>query len=305
MWRPDEAINSEIDVLLESYRASAKKNLRSIVDKYCCSLVTAGAGAEYRKLIELSAKMQMVGHAWTEIAGFPFDLRRQKISSFFGACCFLGDSFLDDYGKAASREYIQRFEVFLRKGWFDIRNDKERVFYIVLCRLFSERDILQPMLRQAICSLFQVQKLDVELSLNVKKFHKLSHLQKLSLLKRCGRDRSGHAITCLALFLIPEFPLPHHHLLFKTGSLISYIDDFGDYYFDLALKKMTYMNCIRHPAKVLAGIFQETTSLLDRQLRNSHGRQLLKGFLYRYFTTRLRKHQNEKVRRDSTRPVYE
>jgi len=112
MWQPQEAIASEIDALMKRYRASADENLRPLFDRYCSSLRTAIEATEYRKLIELSAKMQMVGHACTEIAGYCFDQRRQRISSLFGACCFLGDNFLDDYGEAASREYIQRFELF-------------------------------------------------------------------------------------------------------------------------------------------------------------------------------------------------
>lgn len=305
MWQPHEAITSEIDALMKRYRASADENLRPLFDRYCSSLRDATEATEYRKLIELSAKMQMVGHACTEIAGFCFDQRRQRIGSLFGACCFLGDSFLDDYGEAASREYIQRFELLLTKGWFDIRNDKEQAFYIVLSRLFSERDILQPMLRQGLCSLFQAQKMDVELSLNYQKFRTLSRLQKLSLLRNCGRDRSGHAITVLALFLVPQIPLAHHHLLYNTGSLISNIDDFGDYYLDVTLKKMTYMNQVKQPTKVLKRIFLETLTLLDRHLCRSHGRELLKGFLYRYFTTRLRKHYDERIRDDGARTVYE
>jgi len=305
MSQPQQDVAYEIDTFLKRYRASAEENLRPLVGRYCSSLLSAAGGAEYRKLIELSAKMQMVGHACTEIAGFCFDPRRQRISSLFGACCFLGDGFLDDYGEDASREYIQRFELFLTKGWFDIRNEREQAFYIVLSRLFSARDILQPMLRQALWSLFQVQKLDVELSLNAGRFHNLSRLQKLSLLRSCGRDRSGHALTALALFLVPQFPLAQHHLLYATGSLISYIDDFGDFYFDLSLKKITYMNQVKQPAKVLARIFQETLILLDRKLPPSHGRELLKGFLCLYFTTRLRKHHNERRRCDSARPIYE
>lgn len=305
VWQPPEAIASEIDGLMKRYRASADENLRPLFARYCSSLRNVTEGTEYRKLIELTAKMQMVGHACTEIAGFRFDRRRRRISSLFGACCFLGDNFLDDYGEAASREYIQRFELFLAKGWFDIRDDRERAFYIVLSRLFSERDILQPMLRQGLCALFQAQKMDVELSLDGERFRMLSHRQKLSLLRNCGRDRSGHAITVLALFLVPKLPLAHHHLLYKTGSLISYIDDFGDYYLDRALKKMTYMNQIKQPVQTLTGIFLETLTLLDGQLQPTHGRELLKGFLYRYFTTRLRKHYDERGRQDGVRTVYE
>jgi hypothetical protein len=304
-WQPAAAIAAEIDELMRRYRRSADENLRPLFDKYSPSLRAAPESVEYRKLIELTAKMQMVGHACTEIAGFCFDRRRERISCLFGACCFLGDNFFDDYGEAASREYIRRLELFLTDGWFEIGNEREQVFYIVLARLFFERDVLQPMLRQGLCSLFQAQKLDAELSLDGERFHSLSRTQKLCLLKNCARDKSGHAITVLALFLVPKISLAHHHLLYQTGALISCIDDFGDYYLDQALRKVTYMNQVKQPAKALARIFQETLTLLEANLSPSHGRELLKGFLYRYFTTRLRKHDKERGRHDAVKTVYE
>lgn len=287
------------------YRASADENLGPLFARYCPSLQTTSETTEYRKLIELTAKMQVVGHACTEIAGYGFDRRRQRISSLFGACCFLGDSFLDDYGEAASREYIERFERLLTKGWFEITNAREQAFYIVLARLCGERDVFQPMLRQGLCSLFQAQKLDVELSLNREKLGILSRSQKLAVLSDCARDKSGHAITCLALFLVPHMALSHHHSLYKTGELISHIDDFGDYYLDLAQGKLTYMNQVRQPLEKLTRVFQETLTLLDTRLCPSHGRELLKGFLYRYFRTRQRKHDAERTRHNGVRRVYE
>jgi hypothetical protein len=177
----------------------------------------------------------------------------------------------------------------------------ERAFYIVIARLFWEKDILQPMLRQALCSLFDVQKLDVELSLRPKP----SRRRNLAVLKNCGRDRSGHAITVLTLLLVPGLPLAKHHVLYQTGCLISYIDDYGDFYFDRALGKATYINRVRAPKKFLRQTFDATTALVDRELNDSPGRDLLKAFLHRYFTTRLRKHQTERLREDKARPVYE
>ena len=41
-------------------------------------MLEAGQG-EYRKMLELSAKMNVVGHACTEIAGRVYDTRRQTI----------------------------------------------------------------------------------------------------------------------------------------------------------------------------------------------------------------------------------
>jgi hypothetical protein len=305
MRRAHEEIAAEVDACLKRYRASAEESLRPLVVRYCPFLHSEAGGAEYRKLIELSAKMQMVGHACTEIGGFEFDKRRQHLSCLFAVCCFLGDSFLDDYGEDASREYVRRFELLLTRGWFDIRTDRERAFYVTLARLFAVRDVFHPMLRQALWSLFLVQKLDVELTLNATPLCNLSREKKLSLLRICERDRSGHAITVLALLLVPSFALERHHLLYAVGSLISSIDDFGDAYFDRASGKPTYMNQVKQPAKVLAGIFGNTLNLLNTNLPHSHGRELLKAFLSLYYATRLRKHYAEKLKRSSARPVYE
>ena len=123
----------------------------------------SGAQDEYRKMFELSTKMNLVGHACTEIAGYEYDRRRQTIGTLFGACCFLADSFIDDFGEAATREYIDRLGLLLTEGWFEMRTDRERLFYVIVSRLFAERDILDPTIRQAILHLYQAQKQDVEL----------------------------------------------------------------------------------------------------------------------------------------------
>lgn len=305
MWRPTPSTTAEISTLIAQFRVSAETHLLPMVQKYCPSLLESSAQAEYRKLIELTTKMQMVGQACTEIAGFEFDSRRRRIACLFGACCFLGDAFLDDYGETASRDYVSRFHTLLTRGWFDVKTDRERAFYVVISRLFSCRDVFQPMLRQAICRLFEVQRLDVELSLGYDQLRKLSRARKLALLRSCARDRSGHAITALTLFLVPEAPLMNHHLLYRAGALIAQIDDFGDYYFDVAFKKMTYINQIRRPRQRLTEYFKETIGLLDRRLAESHGRELLKGFLHRYFITRLAKHESERRLRKRALPVYE
>jgi hypothetical protein len=305
MWRPTPAITNEIRSLIVRYRFAAERNLLPLVTTYCPSLLQAAAGAEYRKLIELTTKMQMVGHACTEIAGFDFDSRRTRIACLFGACCFLGDGFLDDYGETASRDYVRRFHTLLTRGWFDVETERERVFYIVVSRLFSSRDVFRPMLRQAVCRLFEVQRLDVELSLGYEQLRKITRKRKLALLRNCARDRSGHAITALTLFLVPEAPLMNHHLLYRAGALIAQIDDFGDYYFDVELKKMTYINQVKRPRKRLAEYFNQTIDVLNRGLADSHGRELLKGFLHRYFITRLAKHESERRSKKRTLPVYE
>lgn len=300
MWRPTRANETELDALIGAYRELARSHLRPLVDRYCDSLVDTAGGAEYRKLIELSTKMQIVGRAWTEIAGYPFDDRRERIASLFGACCYFGDSFLDDFGEAASRDYIERFEVFLTRGWFEVRNDLERAFYVVVTRLFRERDVFRPMLRQAMWSLYEVQKLDVLLSLDRRR----DEGGDLTALRNCGRDRSGHAITVLALLLVPDLPLAQHHVLYMTGALISYVDDYGDVYYDRVQNKATYMNTVANARGNLTRTYRRTLALVDERVDRSHGRELLKTFLYRYYTSRLRKHEHEKLRQDNARPVY-
>ena len=118
-------------------------------------------------MLELSAKMNVVGHACTEIFGHDYDERRQEIGSLFGACCFLADSFIDDFGEEATREYLERLEVLLTEGWFHLRTDRERLFFAIIpSRLFAERDLMHPTVRQAILQLYAAQKLDVDLRLN-------------------------------------------------------------------------------------------------------------------------------------------
>jgi len=249
--------------------------------------------------------MTMVGHACTEAAGHEFDERRQKISSLYGACCFLGDSFLDNFGEEAARRYLERYEVLLTKGWFEIENEREQLFYIILSRLFAERDILGTMLRQAIFSLFMAQKRDVQLRLDSLKLQRLSRRQSLYILKRCARDRSGHAITVLVLFLVPELPLRYHHLIYTAGSLIMYIDDHGDCHFDRYYNRATYMNRLKYPAQTLRRIFYKSITRMHMGLPENKGRDLLTGFLFRYFVTRLKKHQLEKGKGSHMWTVYE
>ncbi len=296
---------TEIDTRLKQYRAKVEEVLSPLVFSHYPSLVNSDRGNEYRKMLAVSTKMAMVGHGCTEIAGYPFDERRQRISSLFGACCFLGDSFLDDFGEEASREYIERYELLLTQGWFEIRNEREQLFYIVLSRLFAERDILDPLLRQAMCWLFLAQKRDVELSLSSAWLHTLPRRRRLAFLKHCCRDRSGHAITVLTLLLVPRLPLHLHHLLFTAGSLISFVDDHGDYYFDHATNKLTYMNQVKNPQHTLRRLFRTTINQLRDGLPECGERNLLMAFLLRYFTTRLKKHQLEKHKSGATWTIYE
>src|SRR5258705_5258759 len=126
MWEPAHAMTAELDSVAKQSRLSVTKYLGPLVNRYYPEYRSVDGGREFRKLIELSTKMQLVGRAWTDIAGFQFDERRERISALFGACCHVGDGFLDDFGPAASLDYMRRFAVFLTKGWFDIRNAPER-----------------------------------------------------------------------------------------------------------------------------------------------------------------------------------
>lgn len=303
-WKPDEKLLVQIDAIIRAQRREVEEYLAPIVSKHYPSLMEKRDN-EYRKMLELSTKMTMVGRACTEIAGYPFDRRRLNISSLFGACCFLGDSFIDDFGYLASREYVERLGLLLEKGWFEIRNDREKLFYSVISRLFEERDILDPMLRQAITHLFLAQKKDVDLRDDSGWRAGLPRRRQLNILRECARDRSGHAITVLSLFLVPDFPMQILHKIYIAGSLIMYIDDHGDCYYDRYCNRITYMNQVKCPAQALRRIFSRNISLLHEGLPPGKGRDLLIGFLFRYYVTRLRKHQLERHRGDSAWAVYE
>jgi hypothetical protein len=276
-----------------------------LVKAYYPALMESDDGKEYRKMIELSAKMSMVGHACTEIAGYDFDERRKKISILFGACCFLGDSFLDDFGESISREYLERFELLLTKGWFEIKNKREQLFYIVLSRLFAERDILDTMLRQAIFGQFLAQKRDVELRLDSRGLRGLPRQEQLNVLRECARDRGGYVTAVLSLLLVPELPFKWYHLLYVAGSLFMYIDDHGDYHYDRHYNRLTFMNQVKYPVQALRNIFGKGMNMIYGGLPPSRGRDFLVAFLFRYFVTRLRKHNLERDKGVSMWTVYD
>ena len=255
-------------------------------------------------MLELSTKMTLVGHAASEISGYRYDERRRTIGSLFGCCCFLADSFIDDFGPESSQEYVERLGLMLTAGWFDVRTDRERLFYVIVARLFAQRDVLDPMLRQAIMLLFDAQKRDSELRLSPD-FAALSRRRQLSLLRTCARDRSGHAITVLTGFVAPRLDLSTLPFLFTAGSLIMHIDDHGDCYADLRDGRLTYLNQVRNPAATLQKIFVEHMARLHAGLPPGEGRDLLLAFLTRYFLTRLEKHRLQKDRSDAAWAVYE
>jgi hypothetical protein len=278
--------------------------LGSLTATYFPELRRQGEG-EFRKLVELSTKMTMVGHACSEVAGFPFNAERRTLSTLYGGCCFLADSFLDDYGETVAGEYLDRLEQLLTRGWFEVGNDRERLFYVIITRLFAGRDVLEPMLRQAIFALFLAQKRDVALRQDAPAFRALPRRRQLNWLRQCARDRSGHAILVLTRFVAPDLALRHHHLLFRAGALIMHIDDHGDCHADRRSRRVTYMNQLRHPEAALRQIYEETIGALRAGLPASEGRELLCGFLHRYYVTRLAKHRQERDKGALSWAVYE
>lgn len=303
VWVPRQLTAEQLDAVFRVQRRHVRRTLEPLVREYCPAMM-AGTRVEYQKLLELSSKMTMVGLACTRIAGFPFDARRRRISALLGACCFLGDSFLDDFGEQAAQDYLKRFELLLTKGWFEVRTDRERLFYVILGRLFAERDVLDPVLRQAIFSLFLSQKRDVELRAGASGFEDLPHPQQLRMLRECARNRGGNTSTVLALLLVPSLPLGYHCLVFTAGSLFMYIDDHGDCHYDRHYRRLTYMNQLKRPVPALRVIFSRGIDRIRRGLPPSEGRDLLIGFLHRYYLTRLRKHRLERSRGVLSWTVY-
>lgn len=302
-FRADPDAAWRVEGLARHYRGEVKKTLEPLVMAYYPAL--AAGGQEYAKLLELSTKMTLVGQACTEIAGESFDARRQRVAILFGCCCFLADSFLDDFGSAATREYLQRFDLLLNVGWFEIRTERERLFYVVVALLFVERDVLEPLLRQAIVRLHAAQEEDVMLRLEPERIEVLAEPQRRVLLRRCAANRSGHAIIVLAAFLVPKISLGYLNAIFSAGSLIMFIDDHGDCYADRSDGRVTYMNRLRDPERALGRIFARYTERLLRLLAPGEGRTLLLGFLSRYYVTRIEKHRHQRRRGGLAWDVYE
>ena len=303
-WQPPAAARERVDSLMPVYRRFVTETLEPIVKAYYPALLE-NAGNEYRKMVELSTKMMLVGHACTEIADYPYDERRQRITCLFGCCCFLADSFLDDFGEEATRAYVTRLERLFATGWFEVGNERETLFYIVVSRLFAERDILEPTLRQAILRLFEAQRRDVEMRGLEAEMKALPRARRLARLKRLARDRSGHAIILLAAFLLPNLSLDYIRHIFVAGALIMFIDDHGDCYADRADRRVTYMNALGRPEPALRRIFFSHIEKLMQGLRPAAGRDLLIAFLTRYYVTRLQKHREQRRLRGPAWAVYE
>lgn len=303
-WDPGPFARARVDQLIQRYRKSVSSHLEPIVQTYDLEMLTARPG-EYRKMLELSAKMNVVGHACTEIFGSEYDERRQRIGSLFGACCFLADSFIDDFGEEATREYLERLEILLTEGWFDLRTDRERLFFAIISRLFAERDLMHPTVRQAILQLYAAQKLDVNLRLARDPSKVRLSRSELGLLKRCARNRSGHAILVLSAFLVPELSLVKFGPMFTAGALIMYIDDHGDCYSDRNDKRFTFMNQVKNPERTLKSLFLAHIARLAEGLPKTDGRDLLIAFLTRYYLTRLDKHRQQRKEGGSAWAVHE
>jgi hypothetical protein len=301
-WKPDPETAERIDALAREYRGVVRQTLEPLVMQHYPALFTSGE-AEYRKMLELSTKMMLVGHACTNVAGYEFDPRRQRIAALFGGGCFLADSFLDDFGPEATRSYLRRFEMLLNQGWFEVQNDRERLFYVTLARLFGERDVLDPVVRQSICRLQLAQEADVRARLD--EAPTLTDRRRLLQLKRYARDRSGHAIIALSTFLTPHLALDKLSLIYSAGALIMYIDDHGDAHADLKDGRITYMNQMRDPERALRRIFRSHMERLGRGFSSGPGRDLLLGFLMRYYRTRVAKHRQQKLVNGSAWDVYE
>jgi hypothetical protein len=304
IWDPGPSARARVDRVIRLYRNNVSAQLAPLVRTYNPAMMTDGQD-EYRKMLELSAKMNVVGHACTEIFGHDYDERRQRIGTLFGACCFLADSFIDDFGEQATREYLERLEVLLTEGWFDLRTDRERLFFVILTRLFVERDLLHPTVRQAILQLYAAQKQDVDLRLQRERSRGGLGRSQLNLLKRCARNRSGHAILVLSAFLVPELPLPQLGLMFTAGALIMYIDDHGDCHSDLQNECITFMNQVRYPERTLKAIFMTHIMRLACGLPQGEGRDLMIAFLTRYYLTRIEKHRQQKMKGASAWAVHE
>lgn len=303
-WQPPQPTSERVEALIQEIRAAVSACLTPLVRAYYPALLT-NPGDEYRKMIELSTKMTLVGCACTEVAGLPFDARRMRIGSLYGGCCFLADSFIDDFGEETTREYLERFETLLTRGWFEIKTEREKLFYVIVSRLFAERDVFHPLLRQAILRLFEAQRRDVELRLESAAFDALPRRRRLKLLRQVARDRGGQTSTVLSRFLVPEMSLAFLHPIFLAGGLFMYIDDHGDCYSDLHYGRSTFMNQVQRPAVTLRRIFSVHVEHLLRLLPDNAGRQLLIAFLTRYFLTRIEKHRLQERRREASWAVYE
>lgn len=303
-WESDPSAQARLNDLFKRYRSGVGDCLEPLVRQYNPAMLEGGQ-AEYRKMLELSAKMNVVGHACTEIGGFEYDERRHTIGSLYGACCFLADSFIDDFGEEATSDYLERLDTLLTDGWFEPKTDRERLFFVIAARLFAQRDVLHPIVRQSVLQLYMAQREDVELRATRRTGAGRLGRGQLDRLKRCARNRSGHAILVLSAFLLPELPLSYLARMFWAGALIMYIDDHGDHWSDLKDNRLTFMNQVSRPERTLKRLFQTHIRQLATSLPDGDGRDLLIAFLTRYYLTRIEKHRKQRAEGGSAWAVYE
>lgn len=89
-------------------------------------------------------------------------------------------------------------------------------------------------------------------------------------------------------------PLTLLPLIFAAGALIMFIDDHGDCFADRKDGRITYMNRVRYPERVLQRIVLAHFARLATGLPTNEGRDLLLGFLLRYYLTRIQKHRAQR-----------
>lgn len=302
-WQPTRHAMQRVDSLIQEYREEVIRCLEPLVRAYYPALFEAPDN-EYLKMVELTTKMTLVGSACTQLAGETYDRRRLTLGNLYGGCCFLADSFIDDFGEAKTKEYLERFEVLLTEGWFEIKNDREQLFYVIVSRMFGERDIFDSTLRQAILRLFEAQKRDVQLRPRESPFRALPRRNQLEMLRQCARDRGGQTSTVLSQFLMRDLDLFFLHPIFVAGGLFMYIDDHGDHYSDRQHDRVTYLNQVKDPERTLKRIFLNDIQRLFDSLPENAGRELLVAFLTRYYLTRIEKHRLQRSRARSWE-VYE
>jgi len=295
----------EIDVYLKMLRQKADEVLRPLAETYYPLMIEYDNADEFKKMRELSTKMMLVGKACAEISDYEFNDKLIMLSALFGGCCFLGDSFIDDYDEEDTLDYIYRLERFLTKGWFEIKDDREKLFYVIVTRIFTECNVFEERTRQAIFGQFLAQKRDALWRLDPTELISLSHDEKIDALFQCANDRGGYVTLVLSLILTQGLSLSHQHILYLAGELFMHIDDHGDHHQDKYNNRYTYMNSIDKPAHKLEKLFKDIISKIKTGLPENNGRDILVNFLTRYYYTRLKKHVLEQNRGDTRWVVYE
>ena len=94
-------------------------------------------------------------------------------------------------------------------------------------------------------------------------------------------------------------------LIFAAGALIMFIDDHGDCFADRREGRVTYMNYVRQPERVLHRVALAHFARLGAALPRNEGRDLLLGFLLRYYLTRIEKHRAQRRRGGTAWDVFE